>query len=81
MQELCGGEFVARIHAAHPELMACLDVITEADILTVSDGRSHVTAHAGGTYQVVTSELELLGATLDEARQVGKVYFLIFHLF
>ena len=56
-----------------------MNVITEADILTVSDGRSHVTAHAGGTYQVVTSELELLGATLDEARQVRKVYFLLIH--
>ena len=56
-----------------------MNVITEADILTASDGRSHVTAHAGGTYQVITSELELLGATFDEARQVGKVYFLLIH--
>jgi hypothetical protein len=45
-----------------------LDVVTEADILAVSDGTSFVIAHAGGSYNVVTRELKMLAAVLQVAR-------------
>ena len=47
-----------------------VQVVTEFDVLTVSDGTSFVTAHTGGTYNLIAGELELFAALLHEARQV-----------
>ena len=47
-----------------------VQVITEFDILAVSNGTGFVTAHTGGTYNLVAGEVELLAALLHEARQV-----------
>lgn len=52
-------------------------MITEFDILTVSDGTGFVTAHTGGTYKFVAGEVELLADLLHEARQVWIVF--LFH--
>ena len=57
-----------------------VQVITEFDILTVSDGTGFVTTHTGGTYNLVAGKLELLAALLHEARQVW-VGFLFHFLF
>ena len=54
-----------------------VQVITEFAVLTVSDGTSFVTAHTGGTYNLVAGELELLADLLLEARQVWIVF--LFH--
>ena len=59
-----------------------VQVVTEFDILTVSDGTSFVTAHTGGTYNLVAGELELLADLLHEARQmwVGFLFHFSFDL-
>ena len=57
-----------------------VQVITEFDVLTVSDCTSFVTAHTGGTYNLVAGELELLADLLHEARQMG-IGFLFHFLF
>jgi hypothetical protein len=58
-----------------------LDVITEADILTVSDGRGFVVAHAGSTHNVIACELKTFATVLQVARQMRKIFCLIFHVF
>ena len=72
-----GTEFVTGMEASLEEEAPYLDVITEADILTVSDGTNLVIAHTGGTYNLVAGEAELLAGLLYEARQM-RVSFL-FH--
>ena len=59
-----------------------IQVITEFDILTVSDGTNLVIAHTGGTYNLVAGELELLATLLHEARQVwiGFLFHFLFFL-
>ena len=74
------GEFVTRVLGAFVECFPYVQVITEFDILTVSDGTGFVTAHTGGTYNLVAGEVELLAALLHEARQVW-VGFLFHFLF
>ena len=69
-QEFFLGEFVTGVLGAFVEGFQDVQVITEFDILTVSDGTSFVTAHTGGTYNLVAGELELLATLLHEARQV-----------
>ena len=64
------GEFVTGVFGTFVEGFPNVQVVTEFDILTVSDGTSFVTAHTGGTYNLVAGELELLAALLYEARQV-----------
>ena len=44
-----------------------VQVITEFDILTVSDGTNLVIAHTGGTYNLIAGEAELLAGLLYEA--------------
>ena len=74
-QELMGREFMARMEAAPKKETDDLHIVTEADILTVSDGRSLVVAHAGDTYNFIAGELKLLAAVLNELRDVGKCFF------
>ena len=77
LQEFFLGEFVTGVLGAFVEGFPDVQVVTEFDILTVSDGTSFVTAHTGGTYNLVAGELELLAALLHEARQVWIVF--LFH--
>ena len=70
-----GREFMARMEAELQQKSHDRNVITEADILTVSDGRSLVVAHAGDTYNFIAGELKLLAAVLNELRDVGKCFF------
>ena len=65
------GEFVTWVLGAFVECFPYVQVITEFDVLTVSDGTGFVTAHTGGTYKFVAGEVELLADLLHEARQVG----------
>ena len=67
-QEFFLGEFVTGVLGAFVEGFPDVQVVTEFDILTVSDGTSFVTAHTGGTYNLVAGELELLATLLHEAR-------------
>ena len=66
---------MARMEAELQQKSHDRNVITEADILTVSDGRSLVVAHAGDTYNFIAGELKLLAAVLNELRDVGKCFF------
>lgn len=70
-----GRELVTGIQTALQEEFQDFQVVTEADILTVSDGRSLVVAHAGDTYNFIAGELKLLAAVLNELRDVGKCFF------
>ena len=70
-----GRELVTGIQTALQEEFQDFQVVTEADILTVSDGRSFVVAHAGGTYNFIAGEPKLLAAVLNEQRDVGKCFF------
>lgn len=70
-----GRELVTGIQTALQEEFQDFQVVTEADILTVSDGRGLVVAHAGGTYNFIAGELKLLAAVLNELRDVGKCFF------
>ena len=74
-QELMGRELVTGIQTALQEEFQNFQIVTEADILTVSDGRSLVVAHAGDTYNFIAGELKLLAAVLNELRDVGKCFF------
>jgi len=74
---LVGWEFVTGILGASVEFFPSVQVITELDVLTVSDGSSFVTAHTGGTYYLVTDDVELLAAVLHEASKMGVVF--LFH--
>ena len=74
------GEFVTGVLGAFVESFPDVQVVTEFDVLTVSDGTSFVTAHTGGTYNLVAGELELLADLLHEARQM-RVGFLFHFLF
>lgn len=66
---------MARMEAAPKKETDDLHIVTEADILTVSDGRSLVVAHVGDTYNFIAGELKLLAAVLNELRDVGKCFF------
>lgn len=66
---------MARMEAAPKKETDDLHIVTETDILTVSDGRSLVVAHAGDTYYFIAGELKLLAAVLNELRDVGKCFF------
>ena len=55
------------------------EVVTEADVLTVSDGTSFVTAHASGTYKFVTGDVELLAALLDKSGEMREIF--CYHFF
>ena len=75
LQQAVDGVFVAGIQTALQEEFQNFQVVTEADVLTVSDGRGFVTAHAGGMYYLIAGELELLATMLHELRDVGKCFF------
>lgn len=62
VEELLRREFVAWIQRAFQQQFQYGQVITDTDILTVSDGRSFVIAHAGGTYDFITGDVETLAA-------------------
>lgn len=74
---MVGWKFVTGVLGASIELFPGVQVITEFDVLTVSDGSSFVTAHTGGTYYLVTGDVELLAAVLHEASKMGIVF--LFH--
>ena len=76
-----GTEFVTGMEAALEEEAPYLDVVTEADVLTVSDGRGFVAAHASGTHNVIACELKTFATVLQVARQMRKIFCLIFHVF
>ena len=73
---------MTRVLGSFVECFPDVQVITEFDILTVSDGTGFVTAHTGGTYNLVAGKLELLAALLHEARQVwiGFLFHFLFWL-
>jgi len=79
-QELFLGEFVTGVLGAFVEGFPDVQVITEFDVLTVSDGTSFVTAHTGGTHNLIAGELELLADLLHKARQM-RIGFLFHFLF
>ena len=61
-----GRELVTGIQTALQEEFQDFQVVTEADIFTVSDGRSLVVAHAGDTYNFIAGELKLFAAVLPK---------------
>ena len=67
-----GRILVSRMEATLEKEVQHFQVITDADILTVSDGTSFVIAHTCGTDNLIASQVKLLAAALDEARDVGK---------
>ena len=58
-----------------------IEVITDTDILAVSDSACVATAHTCAAHNLVAGEVELLAATLQPGGQAGKFTFLTFHVF
>ena len=58
-----------------------IEVITDTDILAVSDSACVATAHTCAAHNLVAGEVELLTATLQPGGQAGKFTFLTFHVF
>ena len=58
-----------------------IEVITDTDILAVSDSAGVATAHTCAAHNLVAGEVELLAATLQPGGQAGKFTFLTFHVF
>lgn len=58
-----------------------IEVITEADILAVSDSAGVAAAHTCTAHNLVTGKVKLLAATLQPGGQAGKFTFLTFHDF
>ena len=57
-----------------------IEVITDTDILAVSDSACVATAHTCAAHNLVAGEVELLAATLQPGGQAGKFTFLLFHI-
>ena len=70
---------MARMEAAPKKETDDLHIVTEADILTVSDGRSFVIAHTGDTHDFITGNVKAFAALLQIVRQMGELLSLIFH--
>ena len=70
---------MARMEAAPKKETDDLHIVTEADILTVSDGRSFVIAHTGDTHDFITGHVKAFAALLQIVRQMGELLSLIFH--
>ena len=79
IEELLGREFVAWIQRAFQQQFQYGQVITDTDIFTISDGRSFVIAHTGGTYYLITGHVKTLAALLHVVRQMGEFKCLIIH--
>lgn len=75
--QLVRGKFVTGVLRMLQQKTEDFMVVTETDILSVSDGRGFVAAHAGGTYNLVAGHVELLAAVLHEAREMGVIF--VFH--
>ena len=58
-----------------------IEVITDTDILAVSDSACVATAHTCAAHNLVAGEGEMLAATLQPGGQAGKFTFLTFHVF
>ena len=58
-----------------------IEVITDTDILAVSDSACVATAHTCAAHNLVAGEVELLAATFQPGGQAGKFTFLTFHVF
>ena len=58
-----------------------IEVITDTDILAVSDSAGVATAHTCATHNLVAGKMKLLAATLQPGGQAGKFTFLTFHVF
>lgn len=61
-------ELVTGVETALQQKLHDRNIITEADILTVSDGRSLVAAHAGGTHNLITGHVKTFAALLQVVR-------------
>ena len=78
-QEVFTGDSVTGGGTALEKEAKYVYVVTDTDVLSVSDGRGFVAAHAGGTYNLVAGHMQLLAVTLREVRQMRKIFF--FHEF
>ena len=75
--QLPPGEFIPSIVRTKEEEFQDYKVITQADVLAVSDGTGMLTAHGCGAHNFVSGELQELAAALDECGNE----FEIFHVF
>lgn len=78
-EKLVRTKLVAGIETAFQQEFQSGEIVTEADIFTVSDGRGHVTAHAGGTNQLITGDVKTLAALFQIVRQMDELGVRFFH--
>ena len=57
-----------------------IEVITDTDILAVSDSAGVATAHTCAAHNLVAGKVKQLAATLQPGGQAGKFTFLLFHI-
>ena len=58
-----------------------IEVITDADILAVSDSAGVAAAHTCAAHNLVAGKVKQFAATFQPGGQAGKFTFLTFHVF
>ena len=81
--QLPPGEFIPPIVRTKEEEFQYYEVITQADVLAVSDGTGMFTAHGCAAHNFVSGELQELAAALEPIRQMREfdsLHFLMYDL-
>ena len=78
--QLTAGETVTGMVGTGGKESEDIEVITDTDILAVSDSACVATAHTCAAHNLVAGEVELLAATLQPGGQAEKFTFLLFHI-
>lgn len=78
--QLTAGETVTGIVGTLVQEVKDFNVITDTDILAVSDSAGVATAHTCATHNLVAGKMKLLAATLQPGGQAGKFTILLFHI-
>lgn len=65
-QQLLFGHLEAGLFRTFQEEFQYYQVVTQADVLAVSDGTGMLTAHLCTTHNFITCQLKLLAATLQK---------------
>ena len=78
--QLTAGETVTGIVGTLVQEVKDFNVITDTDILAVSDSAGVATAHTCATHNLVAGKMKLLAATLQPGGQARKFTILLFHI-
>ena len=78
--QLTAGETVTGIVGTLVQEVKDFNVITDTDILAVSDSAGVAAAHTCATHNLVAGKVKQLAATLQPGGQARKFTFLLFHI-